>query len=490
VPSTVWPERVWPLDSKAGAPLLTLAGALAAGAVGAAALHASVGAGFVVTVATVLGVAFLRQRPTPPQAVAAALTLGLLGLGGYVAAPWIFTLCVLAAWGTGLLALTEPATWVGMFLGVWTPAFAPARVVGWTVRGVQQLRGVAKVPILRILAVAGVSAGLLLAFGALFATADKVFANMLDSLFGDVSVGDAPGRTVIFALVTATALGAAYLVRHRPTFDALAPSTRRPLRRWEWAVPLALLDLLFVSFVVVQLTVLFGGRTHVLETADLTYAQYARQGFWQLLVVTGLTLAVIAVAARKAGVESRKDRVLVRVLLGVLCAMALVIVASAMRRMGLYEETFGFTRLRLLVTATELWLGLVFVFVIGAGVRMRGRWLPRAVVGTGALVLLGLGAMNPDAYIAERNVDRYHDTGKIDVEYLAGLSADAVPALDTLPAGQRACALVQIADDLDSHGDDQWYEYNVGRSRARAILTDRPVGDTSGCYTASDYYYD
>ena len=58
-------------------------------------------------------------------------------------------------------------------------------------------------------------------------------------------------------------------------------------------MPLGVLDALFLAFVAVQATVLFGGHAHVLETEGLTYAEYARQGFWQLLWVSALTLLVL-----------------------------------------------------------------------------------------------------------------------------------------------------------------------------------------------------
>jgi hypothetical protein len=238
-------------------------------------------------------------------------------------------------------------------------------------------------------------------------------------------------------------------------------------------VPLAALDLLFAGFVAVQLRVLFGGDRHVLAAGGPDYADYARQGFWQLLVVTGLTLAVLAVAVRTAGRADPLDRALVRFLLGALCALALVIVASALRRMWLYEETYGLTRLRLFVSTVELWLGAVFLLVAGAGVRLRARWLPRAVLGAGVVALLGLAAVNPDARIAERNVARFDETGVIDVDYLANLSADAVPELDRLPAKERNCALRWIAGDLAA--DEPWYQYNAARDNAREILAARPV---------------
>ena len=260
-------------------------------------------------------------------------------------------------------------------------------------------------------------------------------------------------------------LGGAYLVSRPPDLEGLRPTPSRPAHRLEWTLPLVLLDALFAAFVLVQLTVLFGGAGHVLRTAGLTYAQYARGGFWQLLAVTALTLLVIAIAARRAPKATRADRLLVRVLLGTLTALSLVIVASALYRMQVYADAYGATRLRLVVATVELWLGLLFVLVGVAVVRLRAEWLPRLVIGTAVLALLGLALVNPDRLIADRNVDRYLETGRLDVTYLSGLSADAVPALDRLPEPMRTCALGQIAAELPRDG---FWATNLGRERARA----------------------
>ncbi|MFC0532991.1 DUF4153 domain-containing protein [Phytohabitans kaempferiae] len=172
---------------------------------------------------------------------------------------------------------------------------------------------------------------------------------------------------------------------------------------------------------------------------------------------------------------SMRDRLLVRVLLGGLAALCLVIVASALFRMHTYEEAYGFTRLRLLVSACVLWLGSVLVMVLVAGVRLRAGWLPQAAVGSGVAALVGLALLDPDHFIADRNVHRYEQTGRIDVAYLAELSADAVPALDRLPATLRTCALGDVARDLGQESD--WRAWNLGTDRARHALGDHP--DTS-----------
>jgi hypothetical protein len=92
---------------------------------------------------------------------------------------------------------------------------------------------------------------------------------------------------------------------------------------------------------------------------------------------------------------------------------------------------------------------------------LRAAWLPRFAVISGVVALLGLAAINPDAWIARHNLDRYADTGRIDWTYLRTLSDDAVPVLADLPADQRRCALANV-----TASSDDWLEWNLGRSRA------------------------
>ncbi|MGH3715418.1 MAG: DUF4153 domain-containing protein, partial [Micromonosporaceae bacterium] len=336
---------------------------------------------------------------------------------------------------------------------------------------------------LRTVAVVVTTLLLLLVFGALFASADAAFGQVIDDLIPDFSLGELVPRGFFAVAVAGFALGAAFLARVPPRLDRLGTLHPRRVRRLEWLVPLGALVLLFAGFVAVQLTVLFGGHQHVLRTAGLTYAEYARQGFAQLVLVTLLTLGVLAAVGRWAPRRTGSDRVLLRLVGGALCVLTLVIVASALYRLHLYQQAYGFTRLRLLVDTFELWLGVVFVLILAAGARLRGGWLPRAVVGTGVAALLALTVLNPDSFVADRNLARFHDTGKLDTYYLGYLSADAVPTLDRLPEPERSCALAPIAADLKR--PDPWYAYNASRERARDLLAARPIDQDTHCDTVS-----
>ena len=473
-----WPAAVWPLRRRSAASPRVLLAATAAGIVGAITFRIGVvGVGYAITGAALLvvGVGCSGARPSRTQVAMASGSGALLSVAGVRSAGWLVTLCVLLGLIVGSLALLRVRTWAGLAVGSTVMVFVPVRAARWTLRGLARLRVGGGSPA-RAALVVGVTSLLLLSFGALFASADPVYANVLNAVVPYRNAAAILGRVVAFGLVTAAALAATYTARRPPLFDTLAPAPATPLRRWEWATPLVILDVLFASFVAVELTVLFGGRRHVLSTAGLTYAQYARQGFWQLLAVTALTLALVAVAIRKADRASKPDATIVRALLGTLCVLALVIVASAIHRMSTYEQAYGFTRLRVFVTGTELWLGAVLLLVLIAGIRMSGSWLPRAVLASAAIAMLTLGAVNPDEYIARHNVDRYERTGQIDTAYLATLSADAFPALDRLPAALRACALRDLAPALRATPSDPWYDFNLDRSHARSALAKHPVG--------------
>ena len=98
-------------------------------------------------------------------------------------------------------------------------------------------------------------------------------------------------------------------------------------------------------------------------------------------------------------------------------------------------------------------------------------WVPRFALVTGVLGLLGLAAINPDAWIARHNIERYEASGKLDVDYLATLSADAVPRPgDALPeplSGPEAL-------DAAGRADDDWLEWNLGALGRRRRSTRRP----------------
>nr|WP_296779873.1 DUF4173 domain-containing protein [Rhodococcus sp. (in: high G+C Gram-positive bacteria)] len=478
----LWPSRVWPVLRYSSAPRRTLIGALVTGGIGAIVLG-NPGIGYPITAAALLVVVACArpERLTMWHRTGGLAVLALSSVAVFRAADWIVAMSVVSGVLLVGAVLSSSWSWTGLFLGASTPILLPARVVRWTARarGALGAGGARRLRAGRAAAVAMVTVVILVVFAALFAGADAAFERVLDAAIPAWDPGVAIGRVSTFLLTTAGALACSYLAINRPRFDELSRPANSSVRLWEWMIPVGALVALFGAFVAVQIAGLFGGQAHVRVTEGLTNAEYARQGFWQLLAVTALTLLVIAVTIRKAPMKSARDRLARRGVLGLLCLLSLVVVASALHRMSLYEQQYGYTTLRLFVTAVELLLGSVFVLVMASGIRMSGRWLPRAVGVAVVSTVLGLAMLDPDAYIAGHNVERFEDTGKIDIDYLSQLSADAAPELDRLPEPYRSCAL-HATNTPGTHddGDRQWFEYNVAESRARAMV---PRSDIQAC---------
>jgi hypothetical protein len=480
-------QRHWPVLSRSAEPVALIAALVAAVVAAIAIPPTTVGVGWLITggVAAagliIVGVRGARAgslRTNGEKLCWAAATVALLSVGTFRSAGWLFVLCVLTAIGCAALTVAGGRTVFGLLLAPVTLVASMFRALPWAGRATR-LRPSNGENAMRIAAAVIVGLVLLLVFGLLFAGADPAFGEMLSKVVPDVDASTAARWIFVGGIVGLGVLGGTYLLANPATLGDVTPPPTGSLRRVEWTIPVGALVLLFGAFVGVQVTVLFGDRDYVLRTVGLTFAEYARRGFGQLCAITILTLAVIAVTARKAPRENPGDRRLLRILLGALTVGALVVVASALWRMSVYEEAYGFTRLRLLVSAFEVWLGVLLVLFLVAGVRLRAGWLPRFVVATGVATLLGLAVLNPDGFIAERNLARYHQSGHLDVWYLGTLSPDAAPALDKLDGPDRRCALTGIAESLRDEPVD-WRGWNLGRARSEPIVADVPPDDW-GC---------
>ncbi|MBV7243784.1 DUF4173 domain-containing protein [Streptomyces sp. MW-W600-10] len=425
------------------------------------------------------------RRLRPWTATWALGGLALLVIPALRDAGWPTFLAVVSAFALGSLALHGSRSWLGVLVGSLGLFDSVVPGIIWGVRGIRARADGSRARWGAALRTTAVALVLLVVFGTLFASADAAFADLLGSLMPDASIGEGPWRIFLFALGLAGALAAAYAAAAPVRWDGLTVRPGKPRGRAEWALPLMVLNLLFAAFITLQLVVLLGGYEKVRAETGLDHAEYARQGFWQLLWATLLTLLVIALALRWAPRGGSRDRTLVRAVLGTLCVLTLVVVASALRRMDLYVEEYGLTRLRISVAAMELWLGVVLILILAAGV-FGARFLPRAIAVSAAAGVLAFGLLSPDGLIAEQNVQRFEDSTStaIDIDYVKDLSADAVPALDRLPEPERSCALRIIQNEV-LYADTPWYAMSWGEARAKEILEKRPVeGDGRDCYRA------
>ncbi|MEC3977228.1 DUF4153 domain-containing protein [Amycolatopsis sp. H20-H5] len=408
---------------------------------------------------------------TPASALWAATALALLAVGFVRASGWLFVLCVIAAFVTGSLAVVGRRTVNTIFYEVLAVPIEALLALPWIRRAFTPKPRTGGRERRSVLLAVGASLLLLAVFVPLLAGADATFADLVSSMTPEIRVGTVFRWILVFSLAGLGVVGACYVLASPPP-PALGESPRRRLaHRLEWTLPLGVLVALFAVFVGVRLVVLFGGTGYVLRTGGLTSAEYARSGFWQLCTITVLTLALVAAALRWAPVTEAADRAWQRGLLGALSALSLVLVASALSRMWTYQQAYGFTVLRLLVEVCELWLGALFVLVLLSLVRLRPQWLPRAAIGAAAAALLALAVLNPEGFIADRNIDRAAHGKELDTRYLAGFSTDVVSAVDRLPEPRRSCVLRPVVWQLDADG---WQAWNLSRAGARQVVSAPP----------------
>jgi hypothetical protein len=321
---------------------------------------------------------------------------------------------------------------------------------------------------------------LLIAFGALFASADAVFETLLDRTLRPETL-----MPHVVVLLAGTAVSAGYL-RHA-LLGRSDDHRREPASLATAYVPvitaLTLVTALFLLFVVVQLRYLFGGASLVQVTAGLTYADYARRGFFELVSASALVLPVLVAAEWAVRGATASRRAWFRRLAAVLLVLVAVIVASALARMRLYVGAFGLTTTRIYATAGEVCLLGIFGWFAWTSLRGdHGRFAWGAFL-TGLAVLGGLHALNPDAFVARWNLARPASERPFDAEYAAKLGADAAPALAAaVPrlAPADRCVIVARLRSWDEAGHD-WRTWNLARARARRLAREHAAAWDALC---------
>lgn len=286
--------------------------------------------------------------------------------------------------------------------------------------------------------------GLLLAlpivvvFLALLSTADLVFGDYVERALAWLNLEqllDWALRATVILISGVFLLGALVAALRNPgrrTLIGENPPILRPFLGFtETILVLSLVTVVFALFVVVQFAYLFGGEANI-DAAGYTYAEYARRGFGELVAVAFLALGMIYGLAAITDLSASRRW---RVFLGLCTAIVLlvgVMLVSAFQRLVLYEQAYGFSRLRTYTHVAIGWLAVAFVIFLILLARRRLRAVALAALATAAGFAATLAILNVDDFIVEKNEARYLETDDLDVSYLSSLSDDAVPALVAL----------------------------------------------------------
>ena len=200
-----------------------------------------------------------------------------------------------------------------------------------------------------------------------------------------------------------------------------------------------------------------------------TYADYAREGFFQLCAVCAVNGAVYLFVSLFT--KQEKGQGVRRALLTLLCLCSLVLAATAASKMVLYIRTYGLTPNRVYSSwAMILLVGAFIIALVGAYWKKLN--LPRALL-TLFLVMFGcLCHCDTNALIADYNVRAYEEgrLDSVDTSVFWDLGDSAAPAAARLVMDEKYGDQVQTF--LSRHGERSFFNalcHGIPGLKARTI---------------------
>ncbi len=329
----------------------------------------------------------------------------------------------------------------------------------------------------------------------LFAAADAVFLQSMWWLRQIIEAIDAEVvfRTILVALFTIGFTGAytfSFGKPRTPNGETAATVNRIRLGQTELTMLYGALNILFFVFIFFQISYLFGGARNII-IEGMTYAEYARQGFGELVVAALATLLLLVITSRFVEGSDTAHRQRFAWLGSALAVQVFVIMASAFKRLLLYEGAYGFTPARFYAHVLIIGVAIIFMLLIWKLVRQESEPVFAFRAFVTCLVIVGfLNLMNPDAFVAQYNLQRHATTGKLDTWALVNLSDDALPTIlaerPLVEMGLRDLKKEFIkeyhptdvspvipgnwSDGRSTESQSKWQAFNFSRRRADALL--------------------
>ena len=353
-----------------------------------------------------------------------------------------------------------------------SPEAQPVPRSGWK-RSAPYLRGILlALPLVAVLA-------------SLLSAADPIFSDWLQDLIELLRLEKLPEYILRLVLISfwTFLLAGMYLYaltksQEEKLVGAESPWPPRFLGFTETTIILGAINLLFFSFVSIQFRYFFGGEKNI-ALDGYTYSEYARRGFGELLAVAFFSLFIIMVLSGITKREGKRDRISFSALTGAMTALIGVILVSSLQRLALYEAAYGFTRLRTYSHICVIWIGILFLAILLLEIFQGNRYFTLATAGAIAGFVLTMNAVNVDAFITAKNLQRLSDQEAVlDTYYLNTLSNDAIPGLigavgdPRISADEKedlAAILACRADALEER-ELKWPSFLVPSYRAKQAL--------------------
>ena len=332
-------------------------------------------------------------------------------------------------------------------------------------------------------------------FASLLSSADPIFASRFDDFITLFRIENLPEYIfrLVYILVIAYALAGTYLHAAQSADEKLSEDKQfiSPFLGFtEATIVLGSVAILFFVFVIIQFQYFFGGQANI-NIEGYTFSEYARKGFGELVTVAFFSLLLILGLGAITRRDSESQR---RIFSGLgvgLVGLVIVMLVSAFQRLVLYEQAYGFSRLRTYTHVFMIWLALLLVAVVILEIRRRERAVGLGMILAALGFVISLSLLNVDAFIVNQNIKREiraqvedPPTGRadLDAQYFLDLSDDAVPSLvaafrtKSLPATVKeklgaSLACIRYTRPVDQR-ELPWQSFHFSRFNAeRALAT-------------------
>ncbi|EGW36828.1 DUF4173 domain-containing protein [Desulfosporosinus sp. OT] len=325
----------------------------------------------------------------------------------------------------------------------------------------------------------GISIPLLMIIVSLLSSADRVFDHFIaeiSSSFKNINISNFSLQTIIALVITMITFS--YIWSFSNFSSNLKNQQQGVIETnpgsWDPIISITILSVIncvYVVFTIIQFAYLFASVNNALPP-DFTYAEYARRGFFELLMITlinfGLLLSSIKFTQKDGSFVART----VQLLHSLLIICTVVILLSAYFRMSLYEAAYGYTYLRVLTHFFMVFLGVLFLIAFYKIWNEHMSLLkPYIVITIVAYMIINFA--NIDVLIANKNINRYLETGKLDTHYLRNLSYDSIPELVDLLNDEKLSNeirkyLIEQQQNLSKKGS--WQSFNLSQHKAKQVL--------------------
>jgi len=332
---------------------------------------------------------------------------------------------------------------------------------------------------MKVLIGLGISLPLLLIVLSLLSEADSVFGHFLSEIprmLFDLEVMEVSFRGFLIAFVSVGTFAYLWSLQapREESVEIPNPVPQEEKLRWDGIILVTILvviNLVYMAFTIIQISYLFSGAQTILPDG-MTYAEYARKGFNELVVVTIINFLILLTFMHLTSKEQPRVYRMVQILLSLLTVCTGFMLFSAYFRLSLYEEAYGYTVSRLLAHAFMLFLFVLFGIAL-VKIWRDGISLIKYYAITGIAAYLLLNYINIDVMIAKNNISRYQESGRIDADYLTRLSYDAVPYLVPLLEDQGVAESIKYGlDEMreEIEDDESWQSFNLSEYRAKKLL--------------------